>query len=149
MKTIPLSTNVNLETCLPRIVAVSLLAVFLLLVLAGCKNAAPVTAGVDPTGVYTLVSVDGKTVPCNLTHEGVAMIVKSGTFTINGDGTCRSLSTFAVPPHPDIHRNVQAAYTQQGAELIMHWKGAGTTTGQVNGDQFTMNNEGMIFSYWK
>ena len=36
-------------------------------------------------------------------------------FIINADGTCRSISVFAVPPHPDVHREVNAAYTQAGA----------------------------------
>jgi hypothetical protein len=149
MKTKPLCANVNFHTYTPRIVALSLLAVLLLLALTGCKNATTTTTGSSPAGVYSLVSVDGKNVPCNLTHEGVAMIVKSGSLTINADGTCRSLSIFTVPPHPDIHREVTATYTQQGAELTLHWQGAGVTKGQFNGDQFTMNNEGMIFAYRK
>ena len=149
MKTQIQSTNLNLETYTPRIIALSLLAILLLLAMTGCKAAARDTASVSPAGTYTLVSVDGKNVPCNLTHEGVAMIVKSGSFTINADGTCRSLSTFAVPPHPDVHREVTATYTQKGAELTMRWKGAGMTKGNIVGDTFTMNNEGLIFSYRK
>jgi hypothetical protein len=31
----------------------------------------------------------------------------------------------------------------------MRWKGAGTTTGNIQGSDFTMNNEGMIFAYRK
>jgi hypothetical protein len=148
MKTKLLSTNINLVTNTPRIAVPSLLAVLLLLMATGCKNEAR-PAAINPVGTYTLVSVDGKNVPCNLTHEGVAMIVQSGTFTINADGTCRSLSTFAVPPHPDIRREVKATYTQNGAELTMQWEGAGVTKGQINGNDFTMNNEGMIFAYRK
>jgi hypothetical protein len=117
--------------------------------MTGCKNETSASTAINPAGIYTLVSVDGKSVPCNLTHEGVTMIVKSGTFTINADGTCRSLSIFAVPPHPDVHRDVKATYTQNGTELTMHWEGAGMTKGQINGNTFTMNNEGMVFSYRK
>ena len=149
MKTKSQSTSLNLETYAPRILALSLLSILLLLLLTGCQHETRTTAPINPAGVYTLISVDGKAVPCSLTHEGTTMTVKSGTFTINGDGTCRSLSTFAVPPHPDVHRAVTATYTQQGAELTMRWERAGVTKGQVNGDQFTMNNEGMIFSYRK
>lgn len=149
MKTKPPFANNHLENHAPRRLALSLLAVLLLGALTGCKSAATATAKIDPSGVYTLVSVDGKSVPCSLTHEDVSMIVKSGSLTINADGTCRSLSTFAVPPHPDVHRAVNATYTQNGAELTMRWQGAGMTTGQVNGNEFTMNNEGMIFAYRK
>ena len=149
MKTKSPATDFAPETYLPRIVALGLLAALMLLAMTGCKNATLAAARIDPAGVYTLVSVDGKRVPCNLTHEGVAMIVNSGSFIINADGSCRSLSTFAVPPHPEVHREVKATYTQNGTELTMRWNGAGMTKGQIKGDTFTMNNEGMIFSYRK
>ena len=149
MKTQTLSPDTRLENYLPRLLALSLLAVLLLLALTGCKNSPRATAAIHPAGVYTLISVDGKSVPCNLTHEGVVMIVKSGSFTINADGTCHSFSIFAVPPHPDVHREVNATYTQDGAELTMRWQRAGMTKGQINGNEFTMNNEGMIFFYRK
>ena len=149
MKTQLAPTNFNLETCAPRIAALSLLAVLLLLALTGCKNGTRAPANINPAGVYTLVSVDDKNVPCNVTHEGATLTVKSGVFTINPDGTCRSLSIFSVPPNPDVRREVKATYTQTGAELTMRWEGAGMTKGQINGSTFTMNNEGMIFSYRK
>ena len=149
MKTTTDCANVNLETHVPRILALGFLVLLLLLLLTGCQHEPGRAAIINPAGVYTLVSVDGQAVPCDLTHEGVAMTVKAGTFTINRDGTCRSLSTFAVPPHPDVHRDVQATYTQQGAELTMRWPGAGVTKGRINGDQFNLNNEGMSFCYRK
>jgi hypothetical protein len=31
----------------------------------------------------------------------------------------------------------------------MQWEGAGTTVGTVEGNDFTMNNEGMVFVYRK
>jgi hypothetical protein len=148
MKTKSISANARFETYAPRIIAISLLAL-LLLALTGCKHETTTTAEINPAGVYTLVSVDGQNVPCNLTHEGVTMTVKSGVFTINADGTCVSLMTFFVSPHPDARREVKANYTQQGTELTMHWQGAGMTKGQINGNEFAMNNEGMVFVYRK
>ena len=130
-------------------IALGLLAVLALLAVTGCQSAATTSAKASPAGVYTLVSVDGKAVPCNLAHEGAAMVVKSGSLTLNPDGTCRCLSTFCIPPHPDIQREVNATYTRDGAELTLRWQGAGTTQGTLQGDRFTMNNEGMIFSYRK
>jgi hypothetical protein len=138
----------DLETYAPRIVALSLLAL-LFLALAGCKAATPVDAGPDVIGVYTLVSADSKSVPCSLDHEGATELLKSGSFTINADGTCLSQTTFSVPPNKEIHREVKATYTQNGAELTMRWQGAGTTKGQLHGTEFTMNNEGMLFAYRK
>ena len=149
MKTKSLSPHVGLETYIPRITALILLAMLLALVLTGCKNAAVAPAAIDPAGVYTLVAVDARSVPCNVRHGEAVMTVKSGVFTINPDGTCRSQITFSVPPHPDVSREVKASYTQKGAELTMQWEGAGMTKGQIKGDQFTMTNEGMVLSYRK
>jgi len=57
--------------------------------------------------------------------------------------------SFSVEPSKEMTREVKAAYTQEGSTLTMKWEGAGTTTGTVHGDTFTMNNEGMVFSYRK
>ena len=131
-----------------------LLALFLVLALAGCKPAAKAVpdkavADINPAGVYTLASVDGKPVPCALTHEGMTMTVKSGGFTIGADGTCSSKMNVSVLSHGDIDREVKATYTRQGARLTMQWEGAGTTIGTVDGNKFTMDNEGMVFAYQK
>jgi hypothetical protein len=135
----------------PRIVALGLLAIALtVLLLTGCSKA-PKTGGDNTsiTGSYALVSVDGKTVPCTISHEGTDVMVRSGTMTINGDGTCKSESTFSIPQGREVNRVVEATYKVSGNELTMHWKGAGMTQGTINGNTFTMNNEGMIFSYRK
>lgn len=149
MKTIPFSSHNHPEPCAPRILALSLLAVLPLLALTGCKPATPATADINPAGDYTLVSVDGQSLPCRLTHEGVSPTIKSGVFSITADGHCRSLINFSVPAHGDMSREVTATYTRTGSELTMQWEGAGMTKGQLNGNQFTMNNEGMIFAYRK
>jgi hypothetical protein len=44
---------------------------------------------------------------------------------------------------------VKATYTRDGQKLTMQWQGAGRTIGSVEGDTFTMNNEGMVFAYRK
>jgi hypothetical protein len=140
----------------PRFIALGLLAGVLLAIgLTGCKSASPsareVNSGgpVSLAGDYALVSVDGKTVPCVVSHEGHDVTVKSGRFTITADGACRSESVFCVAGNKDVHRVVDATYTAAGKSLTMRWKGAGTTTGTVSGSTFTMNNEGMIFTYRK
>jgi hypothetical protein len=143
------SPDRNLESYTPRIIALGLLSVLLVLALTGCKNETRATADPNPAGVYTLVSVDGQNVPCNVKHEGAALSIKSGVFTITADGGCRSLITFSVPERGDMSREVKATYTQGSAELTMQWEGAGITKGQVNGNQFTMTNEGMVLSYRK
>jgi hypothetical protein len=108
-----------------------------------------VDADINPAGTYTLMSVDGKPVPCALTHEGVNVTVKSGVFTISSDGTCSSKIIFSVPSNGDVNREVKATYTRQGAKLTMKWEGAGITMGNVESNTFTMDNEGMAFTYQK
>lgn len=149
MKTKTGSNNTELKTYTPRVIALGLLAVLLLLALTGCRNEKAGSAQLNPARVYTLVSVDGKTVPCDISHEGAAMHVQSGVFTIVADGTCSSDTTFNVASHPAVNRVVTATWTQHDAELTMRWQGAGITMGIVNGSRFIMTNEGRVFAYRK
>jgi hypothetical protein len=132
-----------------RIAALGLLALILSLALTGCKNPTTAQADSNPAGIYTLVSVDGEKVPCRVKHEGVALNIKSGSFTITGDGQCQSVMVFSPPDHADIRREVKATYTQNGADLTIRWERAGVTKGRITGNQFTMNNEGMVLTYEK
>ncbi|MFO1497179.1 MAG: hypothetical protein U1G07_02065 [Verrucomicrobiota bacterium] len=129
------------------------LAVLLLtggLVLSGCtKMPSKQTAATSLTGVYTLVSVNGNPVPTAIKHENAQLEVRSGTFTINDDGTCRSRMVFVPPNGKEAIREVKASYSRDGAKLDMQWERAGRTTGTVKDDTFTMNNEGMILAYRK
>ena len=135
------------------------LPLFMVMVGTGCKQEAKVApdtrtvaapaADINPVGTYPLVTVDGNKVPCTVQHDGHALGVKSGTFIINADGTCSSKVAFSLPSGGDASREVKATYTRQGSKLTMQWEGAGMTTGTVEGDTFTMNNEGMIFAYRK
>lgn len=100
-------------------------------------------------GTYTLVSVNGNNVPCTIDHDGATPTVKSGSFIINSDGTCSSRVAFSLPQRGDSIKEVKATYKCQGTRLTMQWEGAGTTTGDVQGNTFTMNNEGMILVYRK
>jgi hypothetical protein len=133
----------------PRFKALCLFTATLLLAATGYKAGADANANTDPTGVYTLVTVNGKNVPCGLTHEGVTLTVKSGAFTIRADGHCRSQMTFSVPQHGDTSREVNASYTRRGNELTMQWERAGMTVGYVRGNTFTMTNEDMVLAYQK
>lgn len=119
------------------------------LLLAGCKHQANSTGAVDPTGVYALVTADGKTVPATISHDGHNLELRSGTFTINADGTCISRTVFVPPSGKEVSREVNATYTQDGPDLTMRWQNAGMTKGTVKENTFTMNNEGMILVYRK
>ena len=119
------------------------------LLLSACKPEAKVANGGDPTGDYALISVNGNNVPASLSHDGVALQVRSGTFTIKADGTCSTKTVFVPPSGPEATREVSATYTKEGSKLTMQWKDAGTTTGTIEGNTFTMDNEGMLFVYRK
>ena len=124
-----------------------IVAMFVAAVIGGC-HAPPATPGsVDPTGEYTLISVDGLPVPATVSHDGANLKVLSGMFTIVGDGTCSTTTIFVAPSGQEVTRTVEATYRMSGARLTMRWKGAGSTVGTIDGDTFTMNNEGMLFEY--
>lgn len=116
-------------------------------VLSTCHVDAQIVKEIDPTGVYTLVSVAGAKLPATISHDDVEVEVRSGTFTIKADGTCGSKTTFGPPSGSEVTRAVTATFTQDGSILAMQWKGAGRTTGTVRSDSFAMENEGTVFSY--
>jgi len=122
----------------------------MLVALTGCKRISQTeTVANAPAGIYTLITVDGLKLPATVSHDGHDITVHSGTFTINADKTCVSKNVFSPPSGKKVTREVKATYTQEGSTLDMQWIGAGRTTGTVKGNTFTMNNEGMIFSYKK
>ena len=123
-----------------------LLALAAAVAIVGCKRQPGAAGDINPTGHYALISVDGKPVPATVQHEGHVLTVKSGAFLINSDGTCVSQIFMSGR---DVPIEVKAAYTLQGGTLAMKWQGAGTTAGTVEGDTFTMENEGMVFVYRK
>jgi hypothetical protein len=149
MKKTCYSLVVALVTKTARILASFAAVVLTLLAMTGCQKGNPTTADVNPAGIYTLITVDGKSLPCDLKHGGTAMTIKSGVFTINADGTCRSLMKFSDASRKDLSREVKATYQCKGQELTMKWEGAGTTKGKVDANKFVMINEGMVLSYQK
>lgn len=117
------------------------------LILSACQGPRRPAPGRDFTGVYALVSVDGKPVPASLSHQEATLLVSSGVFTIRADGTCGSRMTFVPPSGTEVTREVSATYASEGSKLTMQWKGAGRTVGIIDGHTFTMVNEGMVLVY--
>ncbi len=101
----------------------------------------------DAAAVFTLASVDGRTVPAIIAHGGATVEIRSGRFILNADGTCNSRMVFSVGSRPEALREVNATYTREGSKLTMQWKGAGQTTGVLDGSTFTMKNEGLVYVY--
>ena len=119
------------------------------LLLSACKPETKLTEDRSPSDAYTLISVNGNKIPAAVSHEGTVLHVRSGTFTIHADGTCMTKTVFIPPSGSEVTREVSASYTKAGSTLTMQWKGAGTTTGTIEGSTFTMDNEGMLFVYRK
>lgn len=145
MKPNPAIISPVLNHYAPRVIALGVLALLLLFWLA--RSHAQTVA--NPAGVYQLVSVDGKDVPCTIKHGGTAMYVHSGTFTISTNGQVASVMTVSMGDKRNIRVERQATYTVKESELTMKWQNAGTTKGRVAGQTFTMTNEGMVYIYKK
>jgi hypothetical protein len=156
MKTEQTELNGEQRRATRHLLHLCFLPLFMVMVWAGCKQETKVTADtktvaataadISPVGTYNLVTVDGNKVPCTVQHEGHTMTIQSGGFIINPDGTCSSKMSLAGR---DAAIEVKATYTREGPKLTMKWQGAGTTIGTVEGDTFTMNNEGMVLAYHK
>ncbi len=149
MKRIQIRLNNTRQHTARRLLRLGWLPMILALAGTGCKQEARVAADTNPVGTYSLVSVDGNKVPCTIQHEGHGLAVKSGAFVINADGTCNSTVVFAPPSGRDVTNLTRATYSRQGSKLTMQREGAGTTTGTVESNTFSMNNEGMVFAYRK
>ena len=125
---------------------ISLVCAFLITVGA---VSAQVATEATVSGVYTLVTVNGLKLPAKVSHEGADLEVRSGTFTITADGKCSSKMIFVPPSGREATVDTRATYSREGPKLTMQWQGAGMTTGTVEGNTFTMGNEGMVFVYRK
>ena len=112
MKTTQICLGVNSITCAQR--ALQLCFVLTLgLLLSACQQEGKI-AKTDPTGVYVLASVNGSKIPASISHEGTALQVRSGAFTIKADGTCSTKTVFVPPSGSEVAREVSATYTQEG-----------------------------------
>jgi len=115
--------------------------------LVACQDKDGHTMAAGLAGEYLLLSVNGQAVPASVSHGGVDLQVLSGYLHLRADGTCSSRTVFVPPGSGEIVRDVDATFTADGSTVTLQWQGAGTTTGTVDGDTFTMDNEGMIFVY--
>ena len=130
-----------------RVIAFVALAFVLLCALTRAHAQTADKATTNPTGVYTLVSVDGKNVPCPISHDGTAMSVQAGTFTITTNGQITSVMTISMGDRKNIRVERTATYAVKNSELTMKWQNAGVTKGRVAGQTFTMTNEGLVYVY--
>ncbi len=124
-------------------------ALVLGLLLAGCNQESGAAKDSDPAGTYTLATINGNKLPFTPPHEGGAPEVQSGSIKLNADGSFTSSMSYGLPAGKVSSRDFSGTYTREGTNLKLQWKGAGVTSATLEGDTFTMNNEGTLFAYRK
>jgi hypothetical protein len=110
------------------------------------RAASDTTQTSDHQGTYTLVTVNGNKLPYTPPHKGGAPQVLSGNITLNADGTFASAMSYNLPTGV-VSQQFSGTYTRDGSRFSLQWKGAGTTTATLEGNTFTMDNEGSLFAY--
>ena len=111
----------------PRIIAFMVLVLLLLCAVARGRAQAVEKAAASPVGVYQLMSVDGRSVPGTINHEGTVMNVHSGSLTITTNHQITSVMTISVGDRQNVRVETHAAYTVKNSELAMKWQNAGLT----------------------
>ncbi len=120
-----------------------LLILVIPLTLAACRQET-----LDPTGTYNMVSIDGNELPYAPAHQGqTGPEIVSGSLALNADGTFTMTMDFQIPGGTRQSSNFEGTYTIEGSEFRLKWEGAGITTGTLEGNKFSFNNEGMIFTF--
>ncbi len=119
------------------------------LVVSACNNRDSDTNGRDITGEYALVATNGNKLPADITLEGTTLKVRSGTLTLNADGTCTSETIFITPPGDEVTRQGKATYTKEGSKLDILWKGDVASVGTIEGNTLSVDGGGMLLEYKK
>jgi len=129
--------------------APALLPLLTSLAFAACHSAKPSSpAPIPATGAYRLVSIDGHSLPYAPMHDGrTGPLVRASTFDMREDGTFVSTGSYGLPSGETLSRDFSGTFTRQDSLLTFTWNGAGQTTATYDGDQFTMVNEGIRFTY--
>jgi hypothetical protein len=148
MRTYTTRVNRHRTDYTPRVIAFLLLFV-LLLCAAARGQAQAVEQASSVAGVYTLMSVDGRSVPSTINHDGKGMNVHSGTFTVTTNGQVTSVMTVSVGDRKNLRVERTATYTLTNSELTMKWQNAGITKGRIVDQTFTMTNESVAYVYRK
>jgi hypothetical protein len=121
----------------------------LALLLPGCRPGGGAVQGSDAAETFTLATINGHELPFTPPHEGGAPEVRGGAITLKPDGSFTSSMTYGGPGGKQGSRDFSGTYTREGSKFKLRWKGAGLTTAILEGNTFTMDNEGVKFAYRK
>jgi hypothetical protein len=128
----------------------ALMLLFIGLFLPACRQGTTVVStNPEPAGTYALVSINGNKLPYTPPHEGGAPEVQSSAMTLKADGTFTSTVTYGMPGGKSSSHDFSGTFTCEDTRLTLRWNGAGLTILKLEGNSFTMDNEGILFTYRK
>jgi hypothetical protein len=109
-------------------------------------------------GTYVLVSIDGHLIPYAPMHPGRPVdappppVVVGSIFKISADSTFRQTMSYRLirqGTEEVVERSFSGTYAQDGSGYIFTWVNAGQTPVTLRGDTLVMNNEGMVFTFYR
>jgi len=109
-------------------------------------------------GTYALVSIDGHPIPYAPIHPGRPAdappppVVIGSIFTIKADSTFQQSMSYRVTREGTgqvLERSFSGTYVQEGSGYVFTWVNAGRTPVTLRGDTLVLNNEGMLFAYYR
>lgn len=110
------------------------------------------------TGTYTLLTIDGHTLPHAPDHPGRPADAPPPPSVVVSVLTVSADSTFAMTMRyrmgegttaREIDRDFSGTYAWQDTTYVFAWAGAGRTAVALRADTLVLNNEGMLFTYVK
>lgn len=121
----------------------------LALALPGCRQGESPAKTSDHVGTYTLATINGNRLPFTPPNEGGAPQIESGAIALLADGSFSSTMTYRMPDGKVGNRGSSGSYTRQGSSFKLEWKGAGVTLGTLEGNTFTIDDDGLKCAYRK
>jgi hypothetical protein len=121
----------------------------LLLVLPGCRKTESPAKAPDPTGTYTLATINGSQLPFTVSTAAGGLEFQASTITLQPDKSFTSTMTCRMPRGEVSTRDSSGRYTTEGAVLKLDWSGARFATGVLVSNTLTIDDEGMRCMYRK
>lgn len=109
-------------------------------------------------GTYSLVSIDGHPLPYAPVHPATPAdappppVVVGSIFTISADSTFTLSMSYRITrqgTEQDLDRTFGGTYVREDSGYRFTWVNAGQTPVTWRGDTLILNNEGMLFAYYR
>jgi hypothetical protein len=109
-------------------------------------------------GAYALVSIDGHPIPYAPMHPGRPVdappppVIIGSIFTIKADSTFQQTMSYRITrqgAEQVVDRHFSGTYVPEDSGYVFTWLNAGQTPVTLRGDTLVLNNEGMLFTYYR